>query len=340
MVTRIDRLTPAQAAQMPAHRDKWIKIGLSTDPMMHGDKWEVEQAIRAMYRRANLTEPARVIFVPSPFVLRVAAGIAAGAIHVIRNGWPASLGDAVDGAVRGAVRGAVYFLLRCAQQALYIEWGGNLWCGWTAWRTFFVQVCQLEIAALDELAMLETMHSRGGPFSLHSDFAMVSDRPRVLKRDAGGRLHSDSGPAIAYRDGWSLYFWHGLHIPRSHEWVIEQSGKLTPDAIEAEPNAELRRVMLEVFGFENYLAQRKAKVIAADELHGQPRRLLEINVGGEKLQVTEVHNGSLEPDGTRRRFHLGAARDPRTRKPPRTPHEAVAHSYGIAPKHYREAVRT
>jgi len=184
------------------------------------------------------------------------------------------------------------------------------------------------------------MHSRGGPFSLHSDFAMVSDRPRVLKRDAGGRLHSDSGPAIAYRDGWSLYFWHGLHIPRSHEWVIEQSGKLTPDAIEAEPNAELRRVMLEVFGFENYLAQRKAKVIAADELHGQPRRLLEINVGGEKLQVTEVHNGSLEPDGTRRRFHLGAARDPRTRKPPRTPHEAVAHSYGIAPKHYREAVRT
>jgi hypothetical protein len=213
-----------------------------------------------------------------------------------------------------------------------------MWPAWAAWMTFFTDVCGLEIEAADALAAYEVAHSRGGFYSLNVDYAMVADRPRLLKRNAAGRLHADVGPAIEYRDGWNLYFWHGMQIPRSHEWIISERSKLSPNKIEAEPNAELRRVMLEVFGFEAYLSARKAKVIAADELHGQLRRLLEIDVAGDKLRIIEVDNGSLEPDGTRRKFHLGAAR--RDGRPPKTPAEAIANSYGIAPEHYREAVRT
>jgi hypothetical protein len=51
------------------------------------------------------------------------------------------------------------------------------------------------------------------------------------------------------------------------------------------------------------------------------------------VRIIEVTNGSLEPDGTRRKFHLGAM-------PGENPHEAIAASYGINPRHYREAVRT
>jgi hypothetical protein len=75
-------------------------------------------------------------------------------------------------------------------------------------------------------------------------------------------------------------------------------------------------------------------VIAEDTNHGQPRRLLEMNVRGEPIRVLDVYNGSLEPDGTRRRFFLGAMRDAKT------PHEAVAMSYGIRPENYNEQVRT
>jgi hypothetical protein len=53
-----------------------------------------------------------------------------------------------------------------------------------------------------------------------------------------------------------------------------------------------------------------------------------------------VINGTVEPDGTRRKFHLGAARRRGSVAPPDTPHDAIANSYGIAPEHYREAVRT
>jgi hypothetical protein len=48
----------------------------------------------------------------------------------------------------------------------------------------------------------------------------------------------------------------------------------------------------------------------------------------------DVYNGSLEPDGTRRRFMLGALSGVST------VHEAVAASYGLNPGAYREAVRT
>jgi hypothetical protein len=47
-----------------------------------------------------------------------------------------------------------------------------------------------------------------------------------------------------------------------------------------------------------------------------------------------VVNGSLEPDGSRREFMISAEEESRT------PHDAVAASYGRPKKLYREAVRT
>jgi hypothetical protein len=209
-----------------------------------------------------------------------------------------------------------------------------------AWATYFREVCDLEFAEIDTFAAYEVMSSRCGAFSTYKDFAFVSDRPRVLRRDQAGRLHADDGPAIAWRDGWQLFYWHGLQIPRGHEWIISDRDLITPAKIDAEPNAELRRIMLEVYGFERYLSERSAIVLSEDTLHGFPRRLIDMRVGGESILLVEVHNGSLEPDGSRRKFHLGAARDPRTRRPPATPAEAIAASYGIAPDRYREAVRS
>jgi hypothetical protein len=51
------------------------------------------------------------------------------------------------------------------------------------------------------------------------------------------------------------------------------------------------------------------------------------------VRILEVSNGTREPDGTRRTFHLGAM-------PGDTPHQVVAASYGINPETYRESVRT
>jgi hypothetical protein len=269
----------------------------------------------------------------------------------VRGAVDGAVRDAVDGAVDDAVYGAVYdavggavgdatkFLLQCAAGAWRMERGGNLWSGFPAWASFFRDVCHLDIPEWNKFGHLETTQSACGPYAVHEDFAMVSDRPEVLRRDAGGRLHSEQGYAIRWRDGTGFSFWHGLRLPRDREWIVFDRAKLNPSAIDAEANAEFRRVMLEAYGFDRYLAERDAKVIDADELHGQPRRLLEIKVRDETLRVVEVINGSDEPDGTRRKFVLGAARA-RDRELPKTAHAAIAASYGISAKAYREAVRS
>lgn len=431
MAKHITRLTATQQSAMAAHRDKWIRLGLSTEPYTEDDRREVEQALRFCYRRAGLVEPKAVIVAPSPFTLRVASGIAVGALHARHNGWPtdttldaavvaalrsglarlpreavdtavraavddaidepvsqeidatvvkavdaalsaASFGIAVHHAVRSAldigvdaavgtaagsaVRTAVAlaigapldretadgtqtgtqvgtrgrFLLRCAHDAEGPYTHVKIWPGRTAGRTYLRDCCDLEIADADALAALEAIDSRTSAISLHPEFAMLTERPSLMRRDATGRLHAADGPAIAYRDGWRLYLWHGRLLPRSHEWLITERARLTPDAIEDEPKPELRCVALEIFGFERYLAVRPARVIATNELHGEQRRLLEIMMRGAPVRIIEVVTGSTEPDGGR---YLLAA------MPGDTPHEVIAASYRMAPARSRAAVR-
>jgi hypothetical protein len=148
--------------------------------------------------------------------------------------------------------------------------------------------------------------------------------------DAQRRLHHVTGPAVRYCDGWGAFAWHGTAVP---SWLIEERDSITPATIDELPDPSARQAALEIYGYNGYLAARQPNLIAADELHGQPRRLLEVSVSAFPFRIIEVVNGSCERDGARRKFHLAAM-------PGNTPAEAIAASYGIAPVHYREAVRT
>jgi uncharacterized protein DUF6745 len=170
-----------------------------------------------------------------------------------------------------------------------------------------------------------------GGWWLFRGACIITERPTTLHRDGAGRLHCDIGPAIAYPDNWAIHAWHGTRIP---SWFIEEKHRITPDAIEAEENAELRRVMLEIFGFDKYMEARGARLIAEDECLGLPRQPFEIDLRGERIRVLRVVNGTLEADGRRRQFHLGVPLECNT------PHGAVAWSYGRPPTEYREALRT
>ena len=247
-----------------------------------------------------------------------AVGSAVG--NAVRSSVDSAVGNAVDSAVGNAVRSAGYAFF-----------GGSLRnAGYSSLADYFNEVCAVAI----DRNFLEMTESAGFYWTL-DDVCFVSDRPAQIHRDQAGRLHCETAPAIAYSGtDWGLYCWHGFTIPPSHHWIIADKAKLSPDSIDAETNAELRRVMLEVYGFDRYFAERKAKVMRRDvDGNGHARRLLSAKVGGDTIRVVEVLNGSLEPDGTRRKFLLGAM-------PGKTPHEAIAASYGIAPQHYREAVRT
>ena len=85
---------------------------------------------------------------------------------------------------------------------------------------------------------------------------VICDRPLHLCFDAENRLHAEGESAIAFADGYSLYFHHGVKLP-------EKYGKVHSDLWQAEwllseSNAELRRVLIETIGYDRICQQLQA----------------------------------------------------------------------------------
>jgi hypothetical protein len=140
------------------------------------------------------------------------------------------------------------------------------------------------------------------------------------------RLHRADGPAVV-SDIEDLHFWHGILVPRI---VIEAPHEITSQMIDDEPNAEVRRVMIERYGYERYVSDG---VLAHEDATG--RLIKKRNAQGDEISVVSVVNGSKEPDGTYKRYVLSV--------PPecKTAVEAVAWSYGMSVEEYSKLkVRT
>lgn len=166
---------------------------------------------------------------------------------------------------------------------------------------------------------------------------IIAERPLVIHTEnvddeAGLRLHNDSGPAIAYPDGWSLYSWHGTQIPR---WVIDDP---TAARIAEEPNIEVRRCAIERIGWAEFIDQAGLALIssAPDPANpGAELRLYDLPYRnwGKQTRLLLAINGSRERDGTRRQYGL--------RVPPwfTNPVDAAAWSYGLTGSQYAQLQR-
>jgi hypothetical protein len=164
------------------------------------------------------------------------------------------------------------------------------------------------------------------------DVAVVCERPSVRALDAQGRLHSETGPALGYRDGFSAYFWHGRLVPR---WVV--SGP-TVERIADEPNIEVRRCAIESLGWADFTEE--AGLVRVDEAvdPGNSGQILSLHavpgkVWGTPVGVLICTNGSVDLDGGRHTFGLLV--------PPtiRTALGAAAWGYGLTEDEYSHLQR-
>lgn len=186
-------------------------------------------------------------------------------------------------------------------------------------------------ASLDRLSPLhglaETAASAGWWWP-YENLVILTERPAELHRDNPGRLHRGDGPALAYPDGFALHAWRGMPIPPG---FLDTLSGLTAARILAEDNAELRRVMLEHFGYDRYLAEAGARPLHQDETG----TLWRIDLpGDEPVAMVEVLNSTPEPDGSRRTYYL--------RVPPDTPtaRAGVAWTFGLTEAEYRPLQET
>jgi hypothetical protein len=182
--------------------------------------------------------------------------------------------------------------------------------------------------AVQRLAGLAGVARSAGWWWPYANIAILTERPDAVHRDNLGRLHAADTPALHYSDGYALHAWRGMPIPSD---LVDRLGRLTHRQIAAERNAELRRVMLEHFGYERYLREAGAQRVSQDE----SGILWRLNFSDdEPLVMVEVINSTPEPDGTSRVYWL--------RVPPatRTAREGVAWTFGLTEAEYRPLIQT
>lgn len=178
--------------------------------------------------------------------------------------------------------------LACAEAAWRMWQGGNQWSAYTSFLSFFRHVAKLDLPIYEKWHHWEQATIHGGPRCVHTEFAMVSDRPEILHVRPDGQPHYEKGPFCQWRDNSRLYALNGVFVPA---YVVETpSEQLDPKMIMKETNAEVQRELVRKIGIERVCHSLNAKVIDAERGY----ELLELEVqNGEKWPYLKMENPSI-----------------------------------------------
>jgi hypothetical protein len=170
------------------------------------------------------------------------------------------------------------------------------------------------------------------------DAVVLSERPTEVHYDSLGNLHHSTKPAVRFRDGWGLHYWHGTRVPvdliEGPAWTIKR--------IVTERDSEVRRCAVErageFDGWPELIARagwRQVGPTVPDP--GNPGQTLSLyvvpNIYREQVNLLLMTNGSVDRDGTRRQYAETV--------PARftDPLAAAAWQIGLTADQYRHTVR-
>jgi len=174
-----------------------------------------------------------------------------------------------------------------------------------AWFSWIDALGRIGAVGTERMAGLFRVARNAGWWWPFRGVVILTERACELHRDAQGRLHHETGPAMAYPDGFAIHAWHGVRVPAD---LIEDGW--STKRILAEPNAEIRRCAIERLGWDQFIADARLKRIGKPvpdpgnpgceiSLYDVPEKIYD-----ERVRVLLCTNGTVERDGTRRRFGL------------------------------------
>lgn len=192
--------------------------------------------------------------------------------------------------------------------------------GYGAWLEYWLGTPGALNAEAEEQAKRYVRYLRAGPWSLVAleGVAIISRRPQSVVRDEEGRLHNPDGPAVRFLDGFEVYAWRGVRVPKA--WITETE-KLEPKTALTWENIEQRRAAAELIGWARVLEALDAKVIQTDWSGTLMEADLPDSPGQRFVKVT---------CGTGRTFVLPVPSEYQTCL------EAVAATYNVSPEVYSQ----
>jgi hypothetical protein len=214
----------------------------------------------------------------------------------VRDSVGASVGDSVRASVGDSVRASVWDSVGdsvrdsvgdSVRDSVGASVGASVWdsgygqhdASWLAFYEYFRKVLGLRVETEKLVGHFEQAKSAGW-YLPHQHICWVSERHNILQLDARGRLHSETGPAVGYPDGWSVYAWHGIRVPAR---VIEERAQITVKEILTEKNTEVRRVMRNLYGDASFMVDAGAKEIDHSKKH--KATLLALQLPGDPVEI-------------------------------------------------------
>lgn len=223
-----------------------------------------------------------------------------------------------------------------AKRLSYMMFGGLLTSVWGCWRReniFRYAAPRLSPGSLDPsyeqiLNDLTVLCENSFAYIPLSRVFFACKHPTKAALDDQRRLHCTDGPCIQFADGTGAFAMQG--IPVGSNWILHPE-RLSALEIDATPNIEQRRVLIDLFGTARYIQESGAEIIDQDDVGILYRKRM---TRDEAIVMVRVKNSTPEPDGTFREYFL--------RVPPtmRTAREAVAWTFSMESHEYRPEKQT
>lgn len=180
---QINELTPEQEAKIPEYRERFLKIGLSTEPT---DKAKAEEAIRRSYAYLHKTD--QKMCVPNPqFVWadspKLGAKLAAQYAKGSEDVTPEEIKEQAD-------------------MASY----GSFEAYWVSTYSFIANELDVEKDELTDIVTEIVQHC--GVYWTFEDVVVVTPKPSKIVMD-GEKLSCTTGPALEYANGEGIYAYKG-----------------------------------------------------------------------------------------------------------------------------------
>ena len=352
----IETIPKEFAATFPERVQKWVARGLSTGDV---NRPKMEAAVRNVYKTAGLKEPEMFIWMESPYQGALASWMLLQLVKDTKVGdqvwdqvwdqfgdqawgqvWD-QVGDQVWGQVWGQVWDQVWDQVRdqvrdqfnstVLSNIVYGQWES----GWLSHVATLVELgTRLDEDKKSWLDSMIELCDSGWWFPYQGMVVMCS-RPEVLRRDPQGRLHSAHGPAISWKDGHELHYFHGTKVPKD---IIEHPESITYKAVMKERNSEVRRCMCEMMGWDKFVEDAKLKLVdECDDPANAPHKLRLFDIPEQIFNVPVrlllMTNATPKRDGI---VPLYGETVPRECK---TAIEAVSWRVEVSPEEYLQLAR-
>lgn len=292
-MNKINSLTPAQEKALVAYREKWLKIGRSTEP---SNREAAEKAITRMYELIGKSKP-RFWWCDGPAVGSMVRAILSDPKN--RAKTEILQGSNLENNLESNLWRNLWSDLRSNLESnLWKNLGSNLWgnlesnlennlgrnlesslrnnlennlgsdtIGWYFWGAheaawpahynFADEVIRPMHSEKDreKLCLWLTLSESTGWWQPFENICFMCERPSVQLVNERGQLHCETGPALVCRDGWEIYSLNGVIVPKS--LVLTPAEDLSIDFFTQEKSADVKAEFVRKYGVERMVEMGK-----------------------------------------------------------------------------------